>query len=61
MTKPVANSCRGIARRGETLWRARGVDRIDLQIMPGETVCILGPSGSGKITLLRCINWLETA
>jgi polar amino acid transport system ATP-binding protein len=32
---------------------------IDLQIMPGETVCILGPSGSGKSTLLRCINWLE--
>jgi polar amino acid transport system ATP-binding protein len=32
---------------------------IDLQIMPGETVCILGPSGAGKSTLLRCINWLE--
>lgn len=32
---------------------------IDLQIMPGETVCIVGPSGSGKSTLLRCINWLE--
>jgi polar amino acid transport system ATP-binding protein len=32
---------------------------IDLQIVPGETVCIVGPSGSGKSTLLRCINWLE--
>ena len=32
---------------------------IDLQVMPGETVCIVGPSGSGKSTLLRCINWLE--
>jgi polar amino acid transport system ATP-binding protein len=32
---------------------------IDLEVMPGETVCIVGPSGSGKSTLLRCINWLE--
>lgn len=34
---------------------------IDLQITPGEKVCIIGPSGSGKSTLLRCINALEDA
>jgi polar amino acid transport system ATP-binding protein len=33
---------------------------IDLQVAPGEVVCLLGPSGSGKTTLLRCINFLET-
>lgn len=32
---------------------------IDLDVMPGEVVCLLGPSGSGKSTFLRCVNHLE--
>lgn len=32
---------------------------IDLEVMPGEVVCLLGPSGSGKSTFLRCVNHLE--
>ncbi|MEA2348969.1 MAG: glutamine transport system ATP-binding protein [Thermoleophilaceae bacterium] len=32
---------------------------IDLEVTPGEVVCIIGPSGSGKSTLLRCVNQLE--
>jgi polar amino acid transport system ATP-binding protein len=32
---------------------------IDLEVLPGEVMCILGPSGSGKSTFLRCINHLE--
>ncbi|WP_313813622.1 amino acid ABC transporter ATP-binding protein [Glutamicibacter sp.] len=32
---------------------------IDLQVKPGEVVCLIGPSGSGKSTLLRCVNLLE--
>lgn len=31
---------------------------INLQIMPGEKVLIVGPSGSGKSTLAHCINGL---
>ncbi|GAA1404338.1 glutamine ABC transporter ATP-binding protein [Glutamicibacter uratoxydans] len=32
---------------------------IDLDVKPGEVVCLIGPSGSGKSTLLRCVNLLE--
>jgi polar amino acid transport system ATP-binding protein len=32
---------------------------IDLEVQPGEVLCLLGPSGSGKSTFLRCINHLE--
>ncbi|GAA1870307.1 amino acid ABC transporter ATP-binding protein [Paeniglutamicibacter psychrophenolicus] len=32
---------------------------IDLEVKPGEVVCLIGPSGSGKSTLLRCVNLLE--
>jgi polar amino acid transport system ATP-binding protein len=32
---------------------------IDLEVRPGEVMCIVGPSGSGKSTFLRCINHLE--
>lgn len=32
---------------------------IDLDIYKGEVVTLMGPSGTGKTTLLRCINLLE--
>lgn len=32
---------------------------IDLEIKKGEVVAVIGPSGTGKSTLLRCINYLE--
>ncbi|HEX4015149.1 MAG TPA: amino acid ABC transporter ATP-binding protein [Frankiaceae bacterium] len=51
------------------LVRAEGVSKhfgrlhvlkgIDLEVVPGEVMCIIGPSGSGKSTFLRCINHLE--
>lgn len=34
---------------------------IDFSVERGEVVSILGPSGGGKTTLLRCLNFLETA
>jgi putative ABC transport system ATP-binding protein len=32
---------------------------VDLQVMPGEFVCLMGPSGSGKSTLLNMIGGLD--
>ncbi|MFF4209564.1 amino acid ABC transporter ATP-binding protein [Streptomyces sp. NPDC001796] len=32
----------------------------DLTAPAGEVVCVIGPSGSGKSPLLRCLNGLET-
>lgn len=35
------------------------LDGIDLDVAHGERVVIIGPSGTGKSTLLRCLNLLE--
>lgn len=32
---------------------------VNLEVRPGEVISIIGPSGTGKTTLLRCINRLE--
>lgn len=38
----------------------KAVVDVSLEVYPGEVVVIIGPSGGGKSTLLRCINKLET-
>ena len=35
------------------------LDDISIDFMPGTCVVICGPSGSGKSSLLRCVNRLE--
>ena len=50
-------SIRGVHKHYGDLHVLKGVD---LDIQPGQVVCIIGPSGSGKTTMLRCINFLET-
>jgi polar amino acid transport system ATP-binding protein len=57
------------ARRGDVVLEARGVIKsfgdvevlrgIDLTLSAHEVVCLIGSSGSGKSTFLRCCNLLE--
>ena len=37
----------------------RALDGVNLKVPRGQVVCLIGPSGGGKSTLLRCINLLE--
>ncbi|MBP1759017.1 MAG: artM 2 [Firmicutes bacterium] len=46
----------GLYKRFHNLEVLKGVD---LQVREGEVVCIIGPSGGGKSTFLRCLNQLE--
>ncbi|MFN0253088.1 MAG: amino acid ABC transporter ATP-binding protein [Kofleriaceae bacterium] len=36
------------------------LERVTADVSKGETIAIVGPSGGGKSTLLRCLNYLET-
>lgn len=48
----------GRPKRGHTdFWALRD---IDLDVMPGETVGLLGHNGSGKSTLLKCVGGILT-
>jgi ABC-type nitrate/sulfonate/bicarbonate transport system ATPase subunit len=46
---------------GHSFGELRAIERIDLQVEPGEVVGIVGPSGCGKTTLLELVAGLRPA
>ena len=56
-TAQPAVSLKGLRKHFGSLEVLKG---IDFTAHEGEVVSILGSSGSGKSTMLRCINMLET-
>ena len=34
------------------------LDRVELEVPPGQVMALIGPSGAGKSTLIRCVNRL---
>ncbi len=68
MTAPISHPVTA-AHLGEPIVRAVGIEKyygrnhvlrgIDLEVAQREAVMLIGRSGSGKTTFLRCINFLE--
>lgn len=58
MTNKSMIEVRGLHKSYGTLQVLKG---IDLEIARGEVVAVIGRSGSGKTTMLRCLNGLEEA
>ena len=54
--KEIIISTKGLKKSFEKLDVLKG---IDIDIHKGDVVCVIGASGSGKSTFLRCLNLLE--
>ena len=58
MTSP-SNAIVRISELDKYFGRLHVLKKISVEVAPREVVCVIGRSGSGKSTMLRCINFLE--
>ena len=61
MSENMKNPIISIKHLAKSFGKKEVLKDINLDIYPGEVVSIIGSSGSGKSTMLRCINRLEEA
>jgi polar amino acid transport system ATP-binding protein len=57
---PLSEPIVRIRSLGKSFGEHRVLQEVDLDVGRAEVVAVIGPSGGGKTTLLRCINLLET-
>lgn len=62
LKQPFTSGATALSMRGihHAFGKNEVVKGVDLEVLPGEVVCLLGPSGCGKTTLLRIAAGLET-
>ena len=59
MTPAVAEPLISVSALTKSFSERKVLDSVSLSVRTGETLAVLGPSGGGKSTLLRCINGLN--
>lgn len=57
-TKPAAPAAVVVEHASVAYGRRKVLDNIDISVLPGERVAVIGPSGAGKTTLFRLIAGL---
>ncbi len=60
MNKNIGNEIIKVQHLCKVFGKNEVLKDIDFSVREGEVTCIIGASGSGKSTMLRCINLLET-
>ena len=55
----VANPIISVSRLSKSFGSLHVLRDISLEVRPGEVISVIGPSGTGKSTFLRCLNLLE--